>query len=108
MSPESRKNRGGASGRRGVCFRLLEAAEAEGERRKDEEVEDRRGRQAAQDDEGHRTLDLAPRLLAADRDRQEAQRRDDRRHEDRHETLGGALERGLEPPGIPFDRDQML
>src|SRR3954467_3790838 len=62
-------------------------AEAQVEGRNDEQVQQRRGDEAAHDDDRERVLELVPRDVARERERQEGEPGGERRHEDRREPL---------------------
>src|SRR6056297_440846 len=64
-------------------------AEAQVQRRDDDHVQRRRGDQTAQDDDGHRRLDLAAGLTAGQRQRHQRERGGQRGHQDWHKPLPG-------------------
>src|SRR6266508_6958871 len=61
-------------------------------------VQGRRGDDAAEDDDRHGLLDLLARLAGAERERNEADAGDERRHKDRAEALYRSLDDGVAEP----------
>ena len=86
----------------------LEAAETERYRGKDKKAERGRGNQSAENDDGHRAFDFAARIAAPDRERQESERGDERRHEDRPQAFERTADGGGPSPGFPLHVHQVI
>ena len=86
----------------GLLPGLLSASESEIQRGDDEEVQQRRGDQAAEDDDRHRMLDLVAGLRAAEHDRHQRQAGGERGHQDRREPFLGAAQHQVAAERHPF------
>src|SRR5690348_10115291 len=78
------------------------------QRRKNEKIQNRRCDEAAQNDDGHRPLDLLAGFAAAERERQQSEGCHQGGHHNRIESLGSAPNRRMQTPLLALMRNQML
>ena len=77
---------------------LGEVPELDSQRREDEQIQDSRGEQASEDDNGHRPFDFATGFTGTEGQRQQTQAGDQCGHEDRNKALGRTAQSGVDVP----------
>src|SRR4051812_20413603 len=81
----------------------LDTAEERVDRRQQEQIENGRGGEAAEDDDGHGVFDFVAGEVAADDEGDEGETGSEGGHEDRSETLFCAADDERDAEGLAFD-----